>query len=482
MRSIVATWSSMGMYSYGLAVPFISAYMLWAKLGELKTLRRAPDYVPGALTVLVGLSLLVVGQIATLDSIQQISLVVTLLGGVLLVIGRNGLKLTWFPIAYLLIGVPVWDHVIARLQVPSQLLSARISIVFLRLSSIPAVQDGTLVALPNVTLEVLPACSGVNQLISVVAMTLPAAYMWLQGYWRRFTLVGVAVLIAYLSNGFRIALVGFLAYHGWANSNLETLHLGEGLIVSLLGYGLIMLCLSVLARSGRGDSVGSMKPSSPDLSRIAVASASSYRWADVGLVLLLATAGTMLYTFKPTPVLSKQELLAFPKQIDDWDAVAAAGSESISRVAGADDELARTYQNTAGETIRLYIGYQTYQTQGKELPDPTNQESHASPAAVSQVELPLGSQTVQVNQMLVKKAGKEAVTIFWYDLNGRIVASRYRAKGYVILDTLSRWRSNGAIVRVDWETPAGWDYVASQKRAVDFVRALLPILPGYLPS
>jgi EpsI family protein len=127
--------------------------------------------------------------------------------------------------------------------------------------------------------------------------------------------------------------------------------------------------------------------------------------------------------------------------------------------------------------MRLYVGYQAYQTDGKELPDPRGQTS-----GFSQLDLVLGAQTVHVNQAIVTKAGKQAGTIFWYDLNGRVVASRLRAKGYMILDSLARRRSNGAVVMVSWESAGGGDDFASRERALSFVRALLPILPQYLSS
>jgi EpsI family protein len=392
----------------------------------------------------------------------------------LLIGGREALKLTWFPITYLLVGVPIWDQVIGKLQAPSQLLSARISVIFLRLCSIPATREGTLVGLPNVTLDVLPECSGVNQLIAVVAMTLPAAYLWLRGYWRRVAFVSVAIVIAYISNGFRIALVGFLSYHGWGNGNLRTLHLGEGLVVSLIGYLFIAACLSLLG-GWKGSPSGEASWGGPVL---ATPRGRSHRWIDISLLLLLLTAGTVRYTFRTDPVATDQRLLTFPTRIGDWKTVGTTESAPI-RVTRADDELERTYENSAGDRIRLYVGYQTYQMQGKELPDLKN---NPSLSRISQLDLAIRPRTGQVNQALLKTSGRTAETVFWYDLNGRVVASRYLAKGYVVFDTLVRGRSNGAVIMIDWERPAARDAVESRERALGFVQEVLAIMPEYLPS
>src|SRR6185369_13574666 len=123
--------------------------------------------------------------------------------------------------------------------------------VLLQMIGTPVLQDGTRLALSNVTLVVLRECSGVNQLFAVVAMALPAGYLWLESKARRATLVCLAVLLAYLSNGIRIAMVGVLATHGLSDGNLRGVHLFEGLAVSALCYVLILASLSVLRKTER---------------------------------------------------------------------------------------------------------------------------------------------------------------------------------------------------------------------------------------
>ena len=100
-------------------------------------------------------------------------------GFVLMLFGRTMLRRIWFPLAYLLLGLPIWDASIGWLQPPSQILSARVAAVILHPIGIPVLRDGTRVVLPNVTLEVMRECSGVNQLFAIVAMALPAAYLLL---------------------------------------------------------------------------------------------------------------------------------------------------------------------------------------------------------------------------------------------------------------------------------------------------------------
>src|SRR4030095_787055 len=88
-------------------------------------------------------------------------------------------------------------------------------------------------------------------------MVVPAAYLWLDTFGRRLALILFAVVVSYLGNGFRIAIVGWLAAHGLGDGDpLGTYHLAQGLGVSLLGYLAIGGCFSLLSSS---------KPNSPQL-------------------------------------------------------------------------------------------------------------------------------------------------------------------------------------------------------------------------
>jgi EpsI family protein len=74
------------------------------------------------------------------------------------------------------------------------------------------------------------------------------------------------------------------------------------------------------------------------------------------------------------------------------------------------------------------------------------------------------------------------LVIYWYESHGRIVASEYEAKFYLILGSIRGNRSDGALVRLitpltDTEKPG-----AAQERATEFAEATLPLLNDYIPQ
>ena len=499
IAALVGTWATNSLYSYGFAVPLISAYMVWANSAEWRRRTPTPDYLLGLAAVTIGMAMLVAGRLGAFDTVQAVSMIVTLAGLVLVLFGRRTMRLLWFPLAYLLLGVPVWDRAINELQVPSQVLSGQIAVGLLHAVGVPAVQEGTLIGLPRVTLNVLRECSGVNQLIAVTAMVLPAAYLFLSGAVRRVALVAIAVTVAYLSNGFRIALVGFLGDKGLNRGDL--LHLVEGLATSVLSYVVIFAVLSVLAKKGKSSGRDKTRPvlsTGPAEPRV--------RLEFAVLALLLTTGGYLLW-FRSADVPLRNGFSSLPDRIDAWtvDRTPAPPSRSSSNTpgdardnrmttaraqemigrgevitfSGVDDELVRTYRNSAGERVQLYIGYYRSQHEGKQL---FGRENSALRSASSTMNIDVEPHAIEINQVVQQHDGISRGLLFWYDVNGRVLADMRRAKVYAIWDALTRRRSNGAVVMVAWDGSDDDESGASREQAADFVRALLPLLPQFIPS
>ena len=475
LAGILRVWSTNYLYSYGFAVPLISGYMLWTRAETLRRTPRRPDYRVGFLLTATGLALLLVGHIGAIDSIAGVSFIVTACGVTLLLFGRDWFRITWFPIVYLIVGIPIWDRLIAQLQVPSQQLSAAIAVRLLHVARVPAIQDHTFIVLPNATLEVLRECSGVNQLVSVWTMALAASFLWLKRYSRRIALVAISVTIAYLTNGVRIALVGFLSYHQLSNGRIGLLHLAEGLVVSLIGYAVIFACLSLLTRTESRADASDHPPSQPVRSFDVRRSPS----LDFAIVALLAVAAVVGSTFQVPAVRLNRDLRALPSHIAGWAADSTSDWSSGFRVPGADNELVRAYRHSSGSTLRLYVGYHQYQTQGKELVDG---RSAAVTGIVSTIRLPAASRTIELNQWMPPTSRARTGMLFWYDVNGRILTNLYQAKAYTIWDAVTRRRTNAAIVAIEWEARSGDDFARAQEDALRFADAVVPVLRDFLPS
>src|SRR4051812_32651865 len=152
--TLVEIWATRPVYSYGFVLPFVAGYIVWGRRDDLRRVTPQPSEILGAAVTLFALALLVVGHIGAIIALKTVSIVVAAAGLILMRWGRAVLARVWFPLAYLMLGMPIWDPVVARLQEPSQLLSGGIATMLLQVVGIPALHEGMKIVIPSVTLEV----------------------------------------------------------------------------------------------------------------------------------------------------------------------------------------------------------------------------------------------------------------------------------------------------------------------------------------
>ncbi len=233
---LFSVWQTSYIYSYGFLVPFISIYMLLLTKERLKTATKSPNLMFGLPVLLSSIIILILGISIKTLSVQAFSLVLSVAGLTLLLFGLETFSVAWFPIAYLLLMVPFWDRLTEPLNNPLQYFSAVIGTGILNVIGIPVYRSSVFIELPNITLEVARVCSGVNNLIAVVAIAIPLAYLTIQKWKKRILLVGVAAIIAVLANGLRVGFIGILAYYGSAGDFHGPYHLLQSMSVSLVGF------------------------------------------------------------------------------------------------------------------------------------------------------------------------------------------------------------------------------------------------------
>ena len=179
-------------------------------------------------------------------------------------------------------------------------------------------------------------------------------------------------------------------------------------------------------------------------------------------------------------------LAGIPRAIGDWQ----AGEDlpfppSIVRVLGVDEYLNRTYAARDTPVLSLYVGYYRSQRQGDTMHSPMNCLPGSGWQPIERERLSLAvagrAEPVVINRVLVGKGVEQALVLYWYQSLGRIVASEYASKFYLVYDAMRLNRSDGAMVRVITpvlpEEPRG----NADRRATQFVQALFPHLDAHLP-
>ena len=206
------------------------------------------------------------------------------------------------------------------------------------------------------------------------------------------------------------------------------------------------------------------------------------------LACLVATAVVVIRADRQEEVPLRASFATFPMQLGDWRGVPQPRmSEQVEKVLGADDYLTRAYYLPDRSGIGLFIGYWKSQRQGDTIHSPLNCLPGAGWEPMSSGHLtfadPRQGEPLTVNRVVIQKGLEKQLVLYWYQSHGRIVASEYWGRLYLMADAMRLNRTDGSIVRVIAPVGSGADAEArAEQSALRFVGELLPRLESFLPA
>jgi exosortase len=211
LRLLVYQWYNDADYSHGFIVPILSAYLIWARRDKLRQITRRPS-PSGMLVVLGSLGLLFVGSLGAELFLSRISLLGTICGLVVYFTGWAMLRALTFPIGFLLFAIPIPVVVYNEIVFPLQFLASRFATRMLEMLNLfPIMREGNVLLLPQMSLEVVEACSGIRSLMSLLALAVGYGYVVERSVFVRFLLAIAMVPLAIVSNGTRVMITAIMA-------------------------------------------------------------------------------------------------------------------------------------------------------------------------------------------------------------------------------------------------------------------------------
>jgi EpsI family protein len=180
----------------------------------------------------------------------------------------------------------------------------------------------------------------------------------------------------------------------------------------------------------------------------------------------------------------RHPLRDLPMVLGDWQGLERPLEERIVEAVGVDDYVNRLYRDSGGFPLALYIGYYESQRTGDIIHSPKNCLPGAGwqPVQAGRISIPLsGHQAIEVNQYVVQKGLDRQLVFYWYHGRGRVVASEYWGKVWMVVDAIRRNRTDGALVRISAPIRAGREE-ETRALAQQFVRELYPHLADFIPG
>jgi len=466
-------------YSHGLLIPFISLYFIKARWPVLQKAKSSPHFT-AILIVIAGLFLFLLGTIGSEYFTKRISLIIVLYGLVSFLEGREIAKTLRFPILILFFAVPLPYILYNAVAFPLKLLATKLVVHILSFCGMAVFREGNIVNLTHTTLEVVDACSGIRSLMTMVTLAFFLACMMHRNFFKRLLIILLAIPITVLANAFRVAATGILTGYNPAWSG-GIRHEAAGWLIFALSF-VILWGISLLLKRGDSSAPFDNFQVSTSIDRRDSSPYTRRPFIIAAAILIAAIFYINFFgTVHKVPLL--RPLADFPRQIGSFTMVSSQTfNDEVMNNVGVDHYIMRQYRDPTGYTLGLYIGYYESQTEGEIIHSPKHCMPGSGWNAVRSELVPLpnsqkkGSSS-KINRILLQKGMEKQLMHYWYQSRGRVVANEYKDRAYMILDSVFRRRSDGALVRI---TGPGYNYADDVKKQLKFIAKLLGEIDEYL--
>lgn len=238
LHGLVVQWWTDPNFSHGFFVPAFSILVIWQKRREFAAVWVKPSWL-GLAVAASALGVLVVGVLGSELFLSRASLVLLLAGLVIHFLGWAHFRILLFPLAFLLLMIPIPAIVFNQIAFPLQLLASQLATSSLEFLGVPALRLGNVIQLPVMTLEVVEACSGIRSLVSLTTLAVIYGYLLETRLLRQVVLAVSAIPVAVVANALRIAGTGLLGQY-WSPEK------AEGFFHTFSGWLLFVVSLLML--------------------------------------------------------------------------------------------------------------------------------------------------------------------------------------------------------------------------------------------
>jgi len=241
-------WITDSDQAHGLLLVAVAAYLVFHRRKAINQI-KLEIWVPGIFIMIAAMTFLLVGQVVVEYFVMRASLVFLLAGIIGFLLGKNALKVLLFPLFLLLLAIPLPAIVVNSLTLPLKALVSSLASEMLRVMGVSILQEGNVLQTPQITLEVVNACSGIRSVFSLLVLALLFCSD-MKGYIQKALLLILTIPLAIFTNALRITTTGLLATHWDPKTALGFYHGFSGWVIFVLSLVLLLLLKRLIGYLG----------------------------------------------------------------------------------------------------------------------------------------------------------------------------------------------------------------------------------------
>jgi exosortase D (VPLPA-CTERM-specific) len=343
-------------------------------------------------------------------------------------------------------------------------------------------------------LQVAEACAGLRYLFPLMSFGFLIGYLYRGALWHRVLIFLSTIPITILMNSFRIGVIG-VTVDKWG------IEMAEGFLHDFEGWVVFMGCITLLfVEIALFQLFSNQRQSVFDLINLGVPKV-AIKFSDFNLytrgqrpflagitLLIVLTPYFATLSERSEAAPARQSFAHFPLSLNGWKGrEGAIEREIISTLQFSDYVIADYQHGNDASSVNFYSAWYASQKKGASIHSPRScipgggwriesLDQHNVPDVKR-----ANGQPLRVNRAVIKQGDIANVVYYWFEGRDRVITNEYMAKWYIFWDSLTRSRTDGALIRVVAAVPSGASVDAADQHLQHFLRDFYPLIPAYVP-
>jgi exosortase B len=478
-------------YAHGPIVLAVFAWLVWRSRDALAGSVAREATVAGALSVAFGLALFVVGRSQSIALFEVASHIPVIGGIVLMAGGVAALRRLAFPLLLLLFLVPLPGFILDAATTPLKGVVSLLAEAILKAIGYPVEREGVVLRVDDHEMFLADACSGLNSIYSLAALTLIYAHLTGRSRRGRLALLLAAIVpIAIVANAIRVTILVLVTVHAGEEAAQGLLHGVAGMVVFLVALGAVIALDRAVFPAAKLDP-RPLPSRAPGMTQPRGAPGMTQQRRTPGMTmasfLFIAMLGAAIAApaLKPVraegPAVDLEQVV--PATFGDWHidptivpvAPTPDVQEKLDRLYG--QVVNRAYVNAAGDMVMLTIAYGGDQSDALKV---HRQEKCYSAQGfdihgLEHARLDAAGRTIPVTRMVAVRGERIEPVTYWFTMGERVVLGRAERLRTQLAAGLERRVLDGMLVRVSSfskGSDAGTAFAAQQAFASSLFAAM----------
>ena len=242
---LVKTWTVSMYDAHGALAPLLAGGMILTRRRELAALPCASD-ARGLCLAGAGIMILLTALLMNFNMLGGVALIVTLAGMIWTLCGAAVLRLLAFPLAFLLLMLPLNYPLEVVLGFRLRLLATQVSTLFLSWVGIPVEVQGTVISTSQFSVAIESPCSGLKTLSALLLAGMTQAFFLHKRWWERGVILLLVPPVALLVNAMRNTVIVLIGHYYGESAAMGWLHGFSGVMTFLLAMVILIVFSEVL--------------------------------------------------------------------------------------------------------------------------------------------------------------------------------------------------------------------------------------------